>query len=161
MTQAFRDYLLSIVAISLLSSLLLTLVPKGNVHRTLSFLCGLAILLVTVGPVATVDFDDLARSISRFGMDADAQTQDVQTDNDELIAAIIKEKAETYILDKATSMGFSATAQVEVKTGEGYPYPYSARIGGHYSRQQKTRLEQDIEANLAIPSQRQEWYTDE
>lgn len=161
MSEAFRDYLMSIVAISLLSSVLLTLVPKGNVHRTLSFLCGLAILLATVGPIATVDFDALSESISRFSIETDATTDEVQSSNDELIAAIIKEKTETYILDKAASLGFAATVTVEVKTGDGYPYPYSARIGGAYSRQQKTQLERDLEANLAIPAQRQEWCTDE
>lgn len=161
MTDGFRGYLLSIVAISLLASLLLTLVPKGSVHRTLSFLCGLAVILVTIGPVAKLDFEDLARSFSQMQIGSDFSGEDVQTNNDELIAAIIKEKAETYIWDKAHALGLSLTVTVEVKTGDGYPYPYSVSVRGACSRQQKTQLERDIAANLAIPSQRQEWNTDE
>ena len=49
MTEAVREYLLSVVAVALLSGVVLALTPKGAVHRTLTFLSGLAMILTAWG----------------------------------------------------------------------------------------------------------------
>ena len=161
MTQAVRDYLLAVVAASLISSILLALVPKGPVHRTLTFLCGLALVLVTIGPVAKIDFDRMAASLARAEIAAEEAATGVTFENQDLMAAIIKEKAETYILDKANGLGFSPTVSMKVDTGGEYPYPYSVVITGSWNAAQREQLSIDLEQNLAVPAERQEWKTDE
>ena len=71
MSDAVRQYLLSVVAMAMLAGVLLALVPKGAVHRSLSFLSGLAMILVALGPLARVDVDALAQAMSRAKMQAE------------------------------------------------------------------------------------------
>ena len=162
MTAAIREYLLSIVAVSLLSAILLALVPKGTVHRTLTFLCGLAVILATLGPIVRIDFDQIAQAMTRARVQAEEAAGGTALDSQELIAALIKEKAEAYIWDKAVSCGITPSEiTVEVNTDGDYPYPYRAAVTGRFTSEQQAAVTRDLEENLAIPSQRQEWYTDD
>ena len=43
MTQALRSYLLAIVAVSLLTAILLGLLPKGGVRRAAGLTCAMAL----------------------------------------------------------------------------------------------------------------------
>lgn len=159
MTEAIRSYLLSVVAISLLSSILLTVTPKGSVRKTLTFLCGLAMILVTLGPVAKMDFDRMAQSLAKAQIAAEEAASGVTIDNQELVAELIKEKSETYILDKAEDLGFWPSVEVTVQTDAEYPYPYQVKISGRCTEAQRQQLTRDLEQNLAIPAERQEWNT--
>ena len=162
MTEAVREYLLSVVAVALLSGVVLALTPKGAVHRTLTFLSGLAMILTALGPVAKLDFDTLAQSMARTRIQAEEAAEGVTVDNTELIAEIIKEEAETYIWDKAAALGITVTeVSVEVCTDSTYPYPYRAVIEAEGTEEQRKRLQQALEEELAIPAERQEWHTDE
>lgn len=159
MTTALRTYLLSIVAISLFSSILLTLHPRGTAQRALRLLCGLSIILVTLGPVATLDVDAFARALSRSQILAEEHVSETEINNRELMAELIKEKAETYILDKAARLGLSPAVCVAVDMESEYPYPYSAEITVVCTKAAREQLTRDIAQNLAIPSERQEWNT--
>ena len=162
MTEAVREYLLSVVAVALLSGVVLALTPKGAVHRTLTFLCGLAMILTALGPVAKLDFDTLAQSMARTRIQAEEAAEGVTVDSTELIAEIIKEESETYIWDKAAALGMTVTdVTVEVSTDGTYPYPYSAAITVDGTEEQWQQLQQALEEELAIPAERQEWHTDE
>lgn len=162
MTEAIRNYLLSIVAVSLLAGIFSALVPRGSVHRTVTFLCGLAVILVTLGPIVQIDFDQIAQAMTQARVQAEEASEGVAIDNEELMSELIKEKAEAYIWDKAVSYGIvPSEITVEVNTEGDYPYPYSVEIRGTFTSDQQVRLTRDLEENLAIPSQRQEWYTDE
>lgn len=162
MTEAVKGYLLSVVAVALLSGVVLALTPKGAVHRTLTFLSGLAMILTALGPVAKLDFDALAQSMARTRIEAEEAAEGVTVDSTELIAELIKEEAETYIWDKAAALGMSVTEiSVEVRTDGTYPYPYRAVLTVVCTEEQRQRLQQALEEELAIPAKRQEWHTDE
>lgn len=158
MSEAVRQYLLSVVAMAMLAGVLLALVPKGAVHRSLSFLCGLAMILVALGPLAKVNVDALAQAMARARMQAEEAALGVTIDNTRWIAELIKEDAEAYIWDRAEALGLTPEAvTVTVEEGDAYPYPYSVEITADATASQKTQLEQDLEADLAIPAERQEW----
>lgn len=53
--------------------IVLTLVPKGTVHRTLTFLCGMTIILAALGPIAKLDFDHMAQSLAKARIRGDAK----------------------------------------------------------------------------------------
>ena len=160
MTQAVRDYLLGVVAAAMMSVIVLTLVPKGTVHRTLTFLCGMTIILAALGPIAKLDFDHMAQSLAKARIRAEEAAGGVTADNTELIAELIKEKTESYIWDKADGLGFTPTGvTAEIRSDGSYPYPYSVEISGVCTPEQRDRMTRDLEQNLAIPAQRQEWHT--
>lgn len=158
MSEAVRQYLLSVVAMAMLAGVLLALVPKGAVHRSLSFLCGLAMILVALGPLAKVNVDALAQAMARAHMQAEEAALGITIDNTQWIAELIKEDAESYIWDRAEALGLTPEEiTVTVEEGDAYPYPYSVEITADATASQKTQLERDLEADLAIPAERQEW----
>ncbi len=159
MSDAVRSYLLSVVAVALISGIVLALAPKGAVHRTLTFLCGLAMILTALGPIARLDFDVLAQAIARARIQAEEAAEGVTVDNTALIADIIKEETEAYIWDKADDLGFTPSAvTAEVNTDGAYPYPSRVEITADCTAQQRADLSWDLEQNLAIPAEQQEWH---
>lgn len=130
MTQALRSYLLAIVAVSLLTAILLGLLPKGGVRRAAGLTCAMALAVVVLRPVAALDGESLARAIARLEMESEQLRTGVEVKNRELVAAIIKQNAETYILDKAASMGLTLQAEIEMRDAGDYPYPYRVTLGG-------------------------------
>lgn len=157
MTQALRSYLLAIVAVSLLTAILLSLLPKGGVRRAAGLTCAMALAVVVLRPAAVLDGESLSRAIARLEMESEQVRTGVEVKNRELVAAIIKQNAETYILDKAASMGLELLAEVTVEGGSGYPYPAAAVLTGSPTPDQQKKLEAYITENLAIPAERQTW----
>ena len=152
MTQALRSYLLAIVAVSLLTAILLGLLPKGGVRRAAGLTCAMALAVVVLRPVAALD-----GAIARLEMESEQLRTGVEVKNRELVAAIIKQNAETYILDKAASMNMELRAEVTVESGSGYPYPTAVTLTGSPTLEQRQALSACIAENLAIPAERQTW----
>lgn len=157
MTQALRSYLLAIVAVSLLTAILLGLLPKGGVRRAAGLTCAMALAVVVLRPVAALEGESLARAIARLEMESEQLRTGVEVKNRELVAAIIKQNAETYILDKAASMNMELRAEVTVESGSGYPYPTAVTLTGSPTLEQRQALSACIAENLAIPAERQTW----
>lgn len=162
MSGAIRDYLLSVVAASLLSGILLSVTPNGAVRRTLSFLCGLVILLAALGPMARLDAERLSQSIAGLRLETKRAAREAESGSQELMAAIIKERSEAYIWDKAAALGISLSrVAVEVRTEGDWPVPRAVRVGARCTAAQRQRLSALIEQDLAIPPEKQEWVSDE
>ena len=141
--SAVREYLLSLVAVSLLTVLSRSLIPEGGVRRIASVVCGLLLTICALSPLLQMEKETL-----RTG---------VEVKNRELVSQIIKQTTQTYILDKAASMGLSVQAEVEMNDEGAYPYPYRVTLTGVCTEAQRRQLTRSIEENLGIPAERQAW----
>lgn len=157
MSAALREYLMALVACALLAALASALLPEGAARRAVCFACGLLTLVCAVRPLLRIDTQTLARSISRLEMEQDAARTGVEVKNRELVSAIIKEKCETYILDKAAQLDLALSAEVTIGGVDGYPYPTAVRLTGEPTPEQKLQLQRYIERELAIPKEEQTW----
>ena len=160
MTEALRSYLLSVIAAALLSAVGLSLLPKGSVRRVLGLCCGMLLALCALRPVLRLDEAALSQSLARFQMQAEEARTGIEVKNRELVAEIIKQSAETYILDKASSMGLEASVEVTVEGEMTYPYPAAVCITANAAEAQRKQLGSYISENLAIPAERQTWKTE-
>ena len=142
MSAALREYLMALVACALLAALASALLPEGAARRAVCFACGLLTLVCAVRPLLRIDTQTLARSISRLEMEQDAARTGVEVKNRELVSAIIKEKCETYILDKAAQLDLAVSA---------------VHLTGEPTPEQKLQLQRYIERVLAIPKEEQTW----
>ena len=157
MTAGIRGYLLAVAAAGILVSLAAALLPKGAVHRTGQFVGSLVLVLAVLSPVAQLDLPDMAKAISRARMEAREAVTGVETGNQEILIALIKEDCETYIWDKAVQMGLDVEVEVTVEDGVTYPYPTGVSITGSVPPAQQAVLSKWIEENLGIPEAQQEW----
>lgn len=159
MTQALREYLLSLCAAGLLAALCMSLAPKGTVHRVLELCCACLLALTLIRPLASADTVTLAQMLARLQMQAEQARTGIEVKNRVLTAAIIKQNAETYILDKASSLGLDARVEVTVQTDAAYPYPVSVTIETEAEAEQIRQLSGYIAETLAIPKEKQIWKT--
>lgn len=157
MTGALGTYLLSVAAVGLLASLILSLLPEGPLRRSGTFVGSLLLILAVLSPLVQLDADTIAQAIARVRMEAREAVSGVETDNREILAAIIKEDCETYIWDKAQEMGLELEVEVTVEAGVNYPYPTAVTLRGAVTAAQQAALSQWIEENLGIPGAQQEW----
>ena len=157
MTAGIRGYLLAVAAAGILVSLAAALLPKGAMHRTGQFVGSLVLVLAVLSPVAQLDLPDMAKAISRARMEAREAVTGVETGNQEILIAFIKEDCETYIWDKAVQMRLDVEVEVTVEDGVTYPYPTGVSITGSVPPAQQAVLSKWIEENLGIPEAQQEW----
>ncbi len=157
MTAAVRGYLLSITAAALLLALAQALLPRGAARRTAAMAGGLLILLTVLSPLAKLDYDSLAKSIARFQMETETIRTGIEVNSRDLMAEIIKQRCETYILDKAEEMGLKLRVEITVSSGTDYPYPTAVTLQGTAGERQKQMLTAYIVENLGIPAAQQEW----
>ncbi|MCQ2420747.1 MAG: hypothetical protein MJ118_06400 [Clostridia bacterium] len=157
MMRGVYDYLLSVITASFFCSLVLAVLPKGTVRRSAVVTSAVILALVTLVPIMRIDFDDFARAIADVRMQTRAAQTGIEVQNEELVETIIRQDCESYILDKAESLGLQISAAVQIcNTGSG-PYPYSVRICADLTPTQRQLLSQIITDELAIPPERQVW----
>ena len=160
MSGTIQTYLLELVAAALIGAILTALTPEGGVRRAVRLGCGLLMLLCALQPLKRFDAEDVSRLLAGLQMQQDAAITGVEVKNRELVCAIISEKAEAYILDKARLLGMNISAEVEARDKGGGPFLYSVTYTGHAEDGQKTALEDYVEQQLAIPKERQMWYSE-
>ena len=156
-TEGLRSYLTALVGVSLISAAVLSLIPKGSVKRAAGLTCGLILAITAIQPITTIQDFTLAQAISRVWMQTESARTGIEVKNRELVSAIIKQKSETYILDKADKMGLKLTAEVTVKDDGVYPYPSGAVLTGRYTDLQQEELERYITNETGIPPEAQIW----
>ena len=89
---------------------------------------------------------------------AGEQAAAYQKNQQDTLSAIIAEKTQAYIWDKANQLGLACRAEVSVTAGEGgIPLPDRAVIYGPYSGE----LARCIEEEVGIPAEKLIWLEDE
>ena len=155
--NSIKNYLLHVASAGFLLSLALAVVPKGRVQQVARFVGGLVLILTVITPIMKLDTDDLARSISRFHMTIQQDRTGVEIDNRNILAQLIKEQCQAYILDKAEALGFAVSAEITLSEEGDYPYPVSVILQTEASQKERDHLENIIVQDLGIPPERQEW----
>ena len=157
MMEVVRGYLLRLTAGAFLSAGLLALIPKGTSKKAAAVLCGLVMLLLALTPLAQLDYDALSEAISRLELEKEEARTGIEIQNQELVASIISGRVQTYILDKASSLGMQISVELEMETRAATPYPSGVTIRGTVTPAQKQQLQTYLEQTFAIAPERQVW----
>ena len=104
MTLGLRTYLLSVCAAALFCATAMALLPKGSVRRVAGFTCGLLLTVAAIGPLTNLGDYSISEALAALQMQAEEQKAGVTIKNRELVSQIIKEKTQSYILDKAAGL---------------------------------------------------------
>ena len=153
MMEHVRQWLSSIVVVSLLLSVVQSLVPKGSLRRVASFLSGLVLLAVLLEPLPKQDLEGL--ELRGLQEETEKVRRQLEAEQETALKAGIAEQTEAYISDKAAALGLTVQARVETRTGEdGVPLPWSADMEGGYAEPTVEQIAQE----LGIPRERQDWH---
>ncbi|MDO4314814.1 MAG: stage III sporulation protein AF [Oscillospiraceae bacterium] len=155
MIGAVREWLTSIVVVTLLLSVAQTLIPEGSIRKIAAFTGGLILLAALLQPVLGTDLERLRLDFGDYERAVAQRQAELEVAGKEALVELIEERTAAYISDKADALGLRVEARVETETGDdGVPVPVSVRLDGPRSEE----LASYIEGELGIPRERQVWH---
>ena len=155
MSGALRDWLLGLLAAAMLGVICAGL--AGEDRRAMRLTVGLVLLLALCGPVTGIDLAWVSQLLAQSRMEARMAETEIEVRNRALLAQIISEQTEAYILDKASALGMTLQVTVETAQGETYPYPAAVTLTGHTTTAQRQTLNAWIAEQLAIAEENLTW----
>ena len=162
MMAGVGSWLLSITGASVLCALADGLMPAGPVRRVGRLVCGLVLLAVILAPLAQLDLEGGQRWLEEYHLGLEDRTQELERQVDEQMKTIIEQEYAAYIVDKAAQLG--AECQVEVlcaPEGDGAFLPWQVTVTGDLTSVQREQLTQQIQEDLGVPPERQQYGTKE
>ena len=154
---ALREWLTSVVVVSVLLAVVQTLIPEGTVRKIGAFTGGLILLVTLLQPLLGVDFEDLELRLEQSRETVEQRQQELEQAGEREMAELIERQTAAYIWDKADALGLDLSAEVRVERGpDGIPLPVSTTLTGTYSEALSAYLERE----LGIPRERQVWHED-
>ena len=155
MIGALREWLTSIVVVTLLLSVAQTLVPEGSVRRVASFIGGLILLAALLRPVLGADLERLRLDLDGYEQALQEAREELASSGETELTERIEERTAAYISDKADALGLEVTVRVETDLGDdGVPVPSAAEVTGPWSEELASYMEKE----LGIPRERQVWH---
>ena len=152
-----KSYLLGLVAAAVLCAMITQLVGKKDIISVaIKLLCAVFMLLALVSPITKLRISAPEDLFADISYQADAITTAAAASTQNSISAIIKEKTQAYILDKASQYGLNLTVEVILSDGS-IPEPVGVQLTGNISPYNKRILSSAIEQDLGIPAEAQIW----
>lgn len=147
-----RQYLLTILCCCGICCIL-PLFADGVGKKLLRLICGVFLTGMIVGPIARVDVQSL---LSGMLPEVSAADTSGETMARNAMAAIIKQKCEAYILDKAEALGLHLSVTVLLGSGD-LPVPEGIRISGEAAPDKRLQLSAMLTEDMGIPEEAQQW----
>ena len=155
--EGIRGYLLSVCAAAILCGILQSMLPgKGSSAALLRLVSGILMTLVVISPLRTLRLDEVQWVWDSILAESAALVSEGERSAEESVSAIIKQRTEAYILDKAAAYGADVTVEVGL-SGDAVPVPNWARISGNLSPYLKSVLSAQIAEDLGIAKEQQTW----
>ena len=155
MIGALREWLTSIVVVTLLLSVAQTLVPERSIRRVASFVGGLILLAALLRPVLGTDLERLQLDLGGYEQELKNAREELASSRETELTERIEERTAAYISDKADALGLKVAVRVEAATGpDGVSLPEKVELTGPYSRE----LADFMTRELGIPAERQVWH---
>lgn len=162
MTEAIQGWLLSMIGVALISAIASFFASSGSMKRVLKLIGGVAMAAALIAPLLKFDFAAYAGSLQLYNSSLSWDSAAAEDTENRLNRTIIESECSAYILDKAAQLGVPLSeARVTVQwSTDGVWYPYSVTLIQPNDAEKNTALSGIIEADLGIPSERQEWRED-
>lgn len=154
MMDALRTWLLGVVFTAFAAGLANEMVPKGREQALVKMVGGALVALALLRPLGTIQWEKLDIPAGNFSQQVEQQAGVYRNEQEKVLSAIIAERTQSYIWDKATELGLECTVRVSVAGGEGsVPLPEAVEISAAYD----PALAVWIEEVVGIPAEKQIW----
>lgn len=158
MMAMMQNWIRGLVAASVLVALAQQITPDGPVKKVTEFVCGIMLMAMLLSPVLTADRTVFSYALSDYRKTVAELSQDLESQEKQLLRVYIQEQCQAYILDEARSLGLTQLqATVQVKWGDESWVPNEVTLTGELTPEQKARLSGFLDAELGIPAERQHW----
>ena len=154
MMENLRQWLLGIVLVSFAVGTVIQLVPKGKEQGAVRLVGGLLMALALLRPLGSISWELPSVAAGIFGDSLRTQTEEHREMQQKELCAIIAERLETYIWDKATELGLDCAVTVGVRVTEsGIPLPDTVM----FDIPRHPALAVWLEEVVGLPAEKQIW----
>lgn len=147
-------YICTVTAAALVVAILTALSGSGTMGALVKLVAGVFMALTVVSPLLKLELPDPQAWMSGFEIDGEAAAASGQALADEAYQAIIKQRTEAYILDKAARYG--ADLEVEV-TLDDQGIPVAVTLHGNVSPAARAALTKELALDLGLGEEVQQW----
>jgi len=156
---ALKEWLMAVIAISLLCAAADSLMPPGAVKKMGKLVCSLSVLCVTISPLAAVRGETLTDWMEGISGQMDELRAGLEEEAGQNQKAVIEEHCAAYISDKAAELGIVCRVEVDcVSHPDGLWLPACVRLWGEFDDVAQSRLTELLERQLGIPAAEQSYY---
>ena len=148
------QYIVTVTAAAALVSILLKLAGPGTMGAIIRLTAGVFMALTVLGPVWKLELPDVSQWIAVSAAEGQAAAAEGEKMGRDTQQAIIKQRMEAYILDKAEA--YDAVLEVEV-TLDGDGLPASVVLTGPVDPYTKACLTRIIASELGMEKEVQQW----
>ena len=153
--EILQRYVLSVTAAAVLCAVVKTLTEgKKGQEKVLSLVCGIFLLATALEPLDMLQMPSFANGTGQIEAQAQQVVDKAQAEASAQMAAIITQQTQSYILDKADTLGVCLEVGVELNEEM---VPWRVTMTGEASPYARQRLEGIIQDDLGIPAERQVW----
>jgi len=154
MISMLHSWLLGVVLTSFAVGMAQQIVPKGRERAWIQLIGGLLLTLSLLKPLGDISWKEPAISVGAWRGSLWLETENYRDLHQKELAAIIAEKLETYIWDKAVESGLEGEVAVSVCVrSTGIPLPETVSIGAPFDPALAAWLEEVV----GIPAEKQIW----
>lgn len=158
MMDAFRVWLMGLMAVALILTVLSSVLPEGSVKKIAGVTGGLVLLMVILQGAERLDLGKLQLSYDDYSRQINEQIKAFQEKNSRDMDLLIQERCSAYISEQAQTFGLVCSPQVETEqTEEGVFVPVSVTMDIPYH----AGLSQIVAEDMGIDAQHQKWLTSE
>jgi len=152
------SWIRGLLAASVLSAVAGQLAPAGPVKKVTAFACEIVLLAMLLSPVVHADRTVFSHALTDYRATVAELTEDLETQEKQLLRLYIQQQTEAYILDEAYLRQIEdAEISVRTKWGDESWVPYEVSIKGTFTPEQKAHMQRFLDAELGIPQERQHW----
>lgn len=161
MMDAAREWLLGVTAAAILAALAEGLMQEGGPKRVGRLVCGLVLLAAVFRPAAELTLP-AEGGLSGYSAQIEEQADRLRTDTNDWMKLVIEEQCAAYVMDKATELGITCQVRVTCTQEEaGVFLPWRCSVTGDLAQEEQEQLVREIQSDLDIPAQRQEYIREE
>lgn len=155
--EGLKQWLLSVLAVSLLAGAAQALMPEGPVKKVGQLACGLLLFLAMVSPVLSVRYLELTRLMEEYRLELEElEEESVQVSKD-LNHAFIEAETQAYIQTRTEELGISCQVDVSWDYSGETPLPAEAVVTGAISHEQAGTLRQMLTEDLGLTEEKIRW----
>lgn len=149
MMEVLREWIVSLVAVSLLVAIVQSLTGSGAVRRAADFVCALALLAALLRPLPGLEWESLLPDEADYAEAVAKLQREMESTQAAELETGIAERTASYISDKAR-----CAVRVETKVKGGVPLPWRVELERDYEK----GLSDWILETVGIPEERQAWH---
>ena len=109
MMDAFRIWLIGLMAVSLILTVLSTLLPEGSIKKIAGVTGGLVLLLTILRGVSRLDLAGLRLSYDDCAQEIDRQMESYRLQSSRDMESLIQARCGAYISEQAQTLGLSCS----------------------------------------------------